>query len=70
MSWRKYDIIPENDDCSRESNVRALVFRKKSPLSKGSVVTELNIENDQPSGNAIRRWLKQFQETGNVLHRK
>jgi hypothetical protein len=23
-----------------------------------------------PSDNAIRRWLKQFQETGSVLHRK
>jgi hypothetical protein len=23
-----------------------------------------------PSDNAIRCWLKQFQETGNVLHRK
>jgi transposase len=25
---------------------------------------------DSPSDNAIRRWLKQFQETGSVLHRK
>jgi hypothetical protein len=25
---------------------------------------------DPPSDNAIRRWLKQFQETGSVLHRK
>jgi transposase len=25
---------------------------------------------DQPSDNAIRRWLQQFQETGSVLHRK
>jgi hypothetical protein len=25
---------------------------------------------DPPSDNAIRRWLKQFQETGNVLHLK
>jgi hypothetical protein len=23
-----------------------------------------------PSNNAIQRWLKQFQETGSVLHRK
>jgi hypothetical protein len=27
-------------------------------------------EKDPPSDNAIRRWLKQFQETGSVLHRK
>jgi hypothetical protein len=25
---------------------------------------------DPPSDNAIQRWLKQFQETGSVLHRK
>jgi hypothetical protein len=25
---------------------------------------------DPPSDNAIRRWLKQFQETGSVLHRR
>jgi transposase len=25
---------------------------------------------DPPSDNAIRRWLKQFQESGSVLHRK
>jgi transposase len=25
---------------------------------------------DPPSDNAIPRWLKQFQETGSVLHRK
>jgi hypothetical protein len=25
---------------------------------------------DLPSDNAIRRWSKQFQETGSVLHRK
>jgi hypothetical protein len=27
MSWRKYDVITQNGDCSRESNVRILVFR-------------------------------------------
>jgi arsenate reductase-like glutaredoxin family protein len=25
---------------------------------------------DPPSDNAIRRWLKQFREPGNILHRK
>jgi hypothetical protein len=29
MSGRKYNVIPENGDCSRESNVRTLVFRNK-----------------------------------------
>jgi hypothetical protein len=26
MSGRKYDVIPQNGDCSRESNVHTLVF--------------------------------------------
>jgi hypothetical protein len=26
MSGRKYDVIPRNGDCSKESNVRTLVF--------------------------------------------
>jgi hypothetical protein len=38
-------------------------------LSKCNVGTELNMENPL-SDNAIRRWLKQFQESGSVLHRK
>jgi hypothetical protein len=29
MSGRKYDVIPQNGDCSGESNVRTLVFRYK-----------------------------------------
>jgi hypothetical protein len=29
MSGRKYDVIPQNGDCSRESNVRTFVFRNK-----------------------------------------
>jgi hypothetical protein len=29
MSGRKYDVIHQNGDCSRESNVHALVFRNK-----------------------------------------
>jgi hypothetical protein len=29
MSGRKYDVIPQNGDCPRESNVRTLVFRNK-----------------------------------------
>jgi hypothetical protein len=39
MSERKYDVISENGDCSRESNVRISVFRNKSPLSNRNVVT-------------------------------
>jgi hypothetical protein len=29
MSEREYDVIPQNGDCSRESNVRTWVFRYK-----------------------------------------
>jgi hypothetical protein len=32
MSGRKYDVIPQNGDCSRESNVHTvIVFRRDSP---------------------------------------
>jgi hypothetical protein len=44
MSARKYDVILQNGDCSRESNVRTLVFGNEVPLSKGNVVTELDME--------------------------
>jgi hypothetical protein len=30
MFERKYDLMPQNDDCSREINVRASVFPKQS----------------------------------------
>jgi hypothetical protein len=36
MSGRKYDVIPQNGDCSRERNVRTLVFRNivyKTPVT-------------------------------------
>jgi hypothetical protein len=29
MSGRKYDVIPQNGDCSSESNMRTLVFRNE-----------------------------------------
>jgi hypothetical protein len=29
MAGRKYDVISQNGDCSRESNVRTLVFRNE-----------------------------------------
>jgi hypothetical protein len=30
MCGEEYDVITQNDDCWRESNVRTLVFRKKN----------------------------------------
>jgi hypothetical protein len=62
MSGTKYDVIPQNGDSSKESNVRTLVFRKK-------VKTRTQCGKDSPSDNDVRRWLKQFQEAGSVLHR-
>jgi dynactin complex subunit len=43
MSGRKYDIRSQNGDCPRESNVRTSVSETKF-LSKGQVVTKLNME--------------------------
>jgi transposase len=61
--------MPENGDCSRESNVRTLVFRNEVVIRiQRRYRTQYG--RDPPSDKAIRRWLKQFQETGNVLHRK
>jgi hypothetical protein len=69
MSGRKYDIIPQNGNCSRESNVRTLVFRNKAVI-KTQRRYRPQYGKDSPSDNAIQRWLKQFQETDSVLRRK
>jgi heterodisulfide reductase subunit C len=62
MSWRKYDVIPQNGDCSRESNMKSVIKTRRRYRTQYG--------NDPPSDNAIRRWVKQFQETGCVLHRE
>jgi hypothetical protein len=36
MSGRKYDVMPQNGDCSRESNVRTSVFRNKVRYQNGT----------------------------------
>jgi hypothetical protein len=69
MSGGKYDVIHQNGDCSRESNVRTSVFQKKSVI-KMQRHYRIQYGKDPPPDKAIRRWLKQFQETGNVMHRK
>jgi hypothetical protein len=69
MSGRKYDVIPQNGDCSRESNVRVLIFETKFDI-KTQRRYRTQYGKYPTSDNAIRRWLKQFQETGRVLHRK
>jgi hypothetical protein len=68
MSGRKYNL-PENGDCSRESDVRTLVFPNKVRYQNATPLQN-SIWKDPRSDNAIRRWLKQFQETGSVLCRK
>jgi hypothetical protein len=53
------DAIIPNGDCSRETkSVIKMQRRYRTQYGKAP-----------PSDNAIRRWLKQFQETGSVLHR-
>jgi hypothetical protein len=69
MSGRKYEVITQNGDCSRESNVPTLVFRNKVRYEKQRHY-RTRYGKDTTLNYAIRRWLKQFQETGNVLHRK
>jgi hypothetical protein len=61
-SGRKYEIIPQNGDyfwVFETESVIKIKCRYKTRYGK-----------DPISDNAIRRWLKQFQETGSVLHRK
>jgi transposase len=69
MSGRKYDVIPQNGDCSRENNVHTLGFETKSVM-KTQHRYRTQYGKDPPADNAIRRWVKQFQETGSVLRRK
>jgi hypothetical protein len=61
--------MPQNGDPSKESNVRTSVFETKS-VTKTQRRYRNQYGKDPPSDNAIRRWLKQFQEIGSVLHRK
>jgi hypothetical protein len=58
MSARKYDI-PQNDNCSRQSNMRTWFFETKSVI-KMQHRYRTQYGKDPPSDNALRRWLKQF----------
>jgi hypothetical protein len=46
----------------QEKGSCVLCFLKQSQLSKSSVVIELNMKKDPPLNNAIRHWVKHFQE--------
>jgi hypothetical protein len=61
MTGRIYDVIPQNGDF----NVRNLVFETKSVI-KMQRRYRAQYGKAPPSDNAIRRWVKQFQETGSV----
>jgi hypothetical protein len=65
-SGRKYDVIPQNGDCS----MCVLWFFETKSVIKTQRGYRTQNRKDPPSDNAIRRCLKQFQETGCVLHRK
>jgi hypothetical protein len=62
MSYLKMVTIQEKAIC-------VLWFFETRSLNKMHRGDRTQYRKDPPSGNAIRRWLKQFLGTGNVLHR-
>jgi hypothetical protein len=70
MSWRKCDAALQNGDRSRESNVGTSVFFETKSVIKMQRRYRTPYGINPPSENAVRRLLKQFQETDNVLHQK
>jgi hypothetical protein len=64
---RKYDVLPQNGDCSRQSNVPTSVFRNEVRC-KTQRRYRTQYGKAPPADIAIRCWLKQFQKTGSVLH--
>jgi hypothetical protein len=69
VSARKYDAICQNGDCSKKAMYVFWVFETKSVI-KMQRRYRTKYGKDLPSDNAIRRWVKQSQETDSVLHRK
>jgi hypothetical protein len=63
MSGRKYDVISQSGDW-------VLWFFETKSVIKMQRRYRTQYGKDPHSDNAIRRSLKQFQETGGVLHRK
>jgi hypothetical protein len=59
----KMTTVPEKAKC-------VLWFFKTNSVIKMQRRYRTQYGRDSPSDNAIRRWLKQFQETGSVLLRK
>jgi hypothetical protein len=54
----------------REKAMCVLWFFETKSVIKRQRRYRTQYGRDPPSDNAIRCWLKQFQETGRVLHRK
>jgi hypothetical protein len=52
----------------QEKAVYVLWFYETKSVIKTQRRYRTQYGKDPPSDNAIRRWLKQFQETGSVLH--
>jgi hypothetical protein len=69
MSGRKYDLIPHSGNCSRETMYVPWFFEIKSVIKRHRRY-RTQYGKDPLSDNVIRRWLKQYQETGSVLRRK
>jgi hypothetical protein len=55
MSGKKYEATPQNGDCSRERNVRTLVFFETKSVIKAQSRYRIQFGKDPPSDNAIRR---------------
>jgi hypothetical protein len=66
MSGRKYDVISQNGVCSKKVVCLLRIFKTKSIIK---LQRRYRTQRGQvpPSDNAIRRWLKQFQETACVV---
>lgn len=67
MSGRKYYFIPKNATI-QEKAMRVLRFFKAKPVIKTHLCFRTRYGKASLSGNAVRRWLQHFQETGSVLH--
>jgi hypothetical protein len=61
LSGRKYDVMPQNG---------VLWFFETKSVIETQHRYRTQYEKDPCSDNDIRRWLKKFQETGNIPHRK
>jgi hypothetical protein len=69
MSGRKKTLYIKTATVKEKAMCILRFFERKSVI-KMQRRYRTQYGKDPPSGNVIRRWLKEFQETGSVLHRK